>query len=304
MKIGKLIKVLAWLVAALVVVVAVAVGAVYFVSHRKLSEKHLAEVRPIVVPDGADIIAHGRHIALTRACGDCHGADFGGKAVIEDPMVGTLHGPNITRGQGGLPADYTDLDFVRAIRHGLARDGRAFVLMPSLEYEGISDEDLGALIAYLKSVPPVDRARVPVRLGPIGRLLVANGEFKLSGAHIDHAAVRPDKVTPEISPVYGKYLAASCVGCHGSNFAGGAIPGAPPDWPKSTNLTPHPDSAVAGWTEENFMNALRTLKRPDGTALNPVMPAAFAHMTDLEIKALWTYLRTLPPTVTGDKAAH
>jgi mono/diheme cytochrome c family protein len=304
MNIGKLFKVLAWLVAALFGVVALAVGSIYFLSHRKLAEKHVAEVRPVAVPADAAAIAHGRHIALTRACGDCHGADFGGKAVIEDPMVGTLHGPNITRGQGGLPADFSDLDYVRAIRHGLARDGRAFVLMPSLEYEGMSDEDLGALIAYLKSVAPVDRPRGPVSLGPIGRMLVVNGQFKLSGAHIDHAAMRPDKVTPEISPVYGKYLAASCVGCHGESFAGGPIPGAPPDWPKATNLTPHASSAVAGWTEENFMTTLRTLKRPDGTALNPVMPAAFAHMTDLEIKALWSYLRTLPPAVAGATAAH
>lgn len=302
MKIGKLLKVLAGIVAAFLAVVALAVGSILFLSYRKLSEKHLVEIRPVAIPTGEAAIAHGRHIAVTRACADCHGEDYGGRMVVENPMIGSLHGPNITRGQGGLPADYADLDLVRAIRHGLARDGRAFVLMPSLEYEGMSDEDLGALVAYLKSLPPVSRPRGPVSLGPVGRLLVVNGQFKLSGAHIDHAAVRPESVTPEISPSYGRYLAAGCIGCHGPNFSGGPIPGGPPDWPPATNLTTHPGGALAGWSEGDFIATLRTLKRPDGIALHPAMPSAFAHMTDLELKALWSYLCTLPPYATGERA--
>jgi len=301
MKIGKLVKFVAWVAAGLVGAIAVAAGGVYFVSQKHLQERFQVEVRPVAVPTDAAMIAHGRHIAITRACADCHGTDYAGKAVVDDPAVGRLYGPNITRGAGGLSGDFSDMDFVRAIRHGLARDGRALVLMPSLEYEGMSDEDLGALIAYLKSLPPVDRERGPVSLGPIGRMLVAKGEFKLSGAHIDHAALRPASVTPEVTPAYGRYLAASCIGCHGVNFAGGKIPGAPPDWPAATNLTPHASGAIIGWTEGNFIEVLRTSKRPDGTLLNPVMPAAFGQMTDLEIKALWSYLRTLEPYATGTR---
>ncbi|MGA0061228.1 MAG: c-type cytochrome, partial [Planctomycetota bacterium] len=114
---------------------------------------------------------------------DCHAPDLGGRLVIDDPMVGRVAGPNLTRGAGGLGGDYTDADFVRAIRHGVARDGRALVLMPSLDYQGLSDEDLGAMIAYVKTVAPVDRPRGPVAPGPVARLLILKGDFKLAAEH-------------------------------------------------------------------------------------------------------------------------
>ncbi len=298
MKIASLFKFAAWCFAGLLVVLLVVGGTVFVLSQRKLQKTHGVEARPVPVSAAAEVLAHGRHLATTRGCADCHDANFAGRAVVEDPAVGRLHAPNLTRGQGGLPADYTDADWVRAIRHGVARDGRALVLMPSLDYEGMSDQDLGALISYLKTVPPVDRARGPVSFGPIGRMLLVKGDIKLAAEHIDHGAARPASVTPEISPAYGKYLAASCIGCHGTNFSGGPIAGAPPDWPHATNLTPGPGGAVTQWTEENFIAALRTQKRPDGSSLHPVMPAAFGQMTDLELKALWSYLRTLSPLAT------
>jgi mono/diheme cytochrome c family protein len=301
MNIGKLFKIIAWLAAALVAIVLGVAGAVYFASNRKLAHLHTVDVRPVSIPTDAESIAHGKHLATTRGCTDCHDANLAGRAVVEDPAVGHLHAPNITRGRGGLPAEFSDLDYVRAIRHGLASDGRALVLMPSLDYEGMSDEDLGAMIAYLKSVPPVDRDRGPVSFGPVGRLLVLKGDIKLAAEHIDHAAVRPSAVVAEVSPGYGKYLSGSCIGCHHTNFSGGPIAGAPPDWPNATNLTPHASGAITGWTEENFLTAIRTQKRPDGTSLHPVMPAAFGQMTDLELKALWAYLRTLPPLATGTR---
>lgn len=301
MKIGKLIKFAAWCVAGLLLVIVILGGTVFVLSQQRLQKRHVVDVRPVAVGSSADVIAHGKHIATTRGCADCHDANLAGRAVVDDPAVGRLHAPNITRGKGGLPADYSDLDFVKAIRHGLASDGRALVLMPSLDYEGLSDEDLGALIAYLKSVPAVDRERGPVALGPVGRMLVVKGDIKLAAEHIDHAAVRPGKVTPEITPAYGRYVAQSCIGCHGVNFSGGPIAGAPPDWPHATNLTPTAGGAVTQWTEDNFISAMRTQKRPDGSSLNPIMPAAFGQMTDVEIKALWTYLKTLPPLATGTR---
>lgn len=301
MKIATLIKFAAWCIAGLVLVFVILGGTVYALSQKKLQHKHVVDVRPVPVGTSAEILAHGRHLAITRGCADCHDANFAGRAVVDDPAVGRLHAPNITRGSGGLPAGYTDADFVRAIRHGLASDGRALVLMPSLDYEGMSDEDLGAMIAYLKSVPPVDRERGPVSLGPIGRMLVVKGEIKLAAEHIDHAAVRPVSMTPEITPAYGKYLAASCIGCHHPNFSGGPIAGGPPDWPPATNLTPGAGGAVTNWTEADFLAALRTQKRPDGSSLSPVMPAAFGQMTDLELKAIWAYLRTLEPLAAGTR---
>src|SRR5690606_38231941 len=129
-------------------------------------------------------------------------------------------GPNLTSGRGGLPPDYRDEDYVRALRHGIDRTGRPLVLMPSAEYAVLSDEDLGALIAYLRTLPSVDRDRGPVAPGPVVRVLMLAGEFKLASQHIDHARVQPARMEAAVTREYGHYLAASCTGCHGETFAG------------------------------------------------------------------------------------
>ena len=116
---------------------------------------------------------------------------------------------------------------------------------------------------------------------------------------IDHANVKPAVVTPAVTVDYGRYIAVGCTGCHGDNFSGGKIKIGPPDWPPAANLTPHADGRLAKWTEEDFIRALRTAKRPDGTELNPVMPRAFAALDDVELKAIWMYLKTLPAAPTG-----
>jgi mono/diheme cytochrome c family protein len=295
----KFIKIPLVILGGLIGLLVLAAGGVYATTNYRLRRLHTVEVRPVAVPTDAAAIARGKHIVTTRSCADCHGANFGGAKVVDDPAAGKLYGPNITRGRGGLPSNYSDLDYVRAIRHGLAQDGRALLLMPSLEYTTMSDEDLGAIIAYLKTIAPVDRERGPLQPGPAIRALMVAGQVQLSAEEIDHAAHRPASVTMSVSAEYGKYLAASCTGCHGPNLSGGKIPGAPPDWPATANLTPHPSSRLPGWNEEQFIATLRTLKRPDGSAVHPLMPAAIGQMTDDELKAIWLYLRSLPAAETA-----
>jgi cytochrome c553 len=292
-------KVLRNLVLGVLSIVVAIVAIVYGVSSYRLSRKHVVQVREIPVPNTAATIERGRHIATTRGCTDCHGKDYAGNKVIDDPMAGQFHGPNLTRGAGGLPASYGDVDFIRAIRHGVATDGRALALMPSHEYTTLSDEDLSATIAYLKSVPAVDRPRGPVSPGPVIRLMMLLGEVKLAAEEIDHTALQVATVTPAVTADYGKYLASSCIGCHGPNMSGGKIAGAPPDWPSASNLTPHSSGRLAQWNEAQFIQALRTRERPDGSKLSPIMPEGFAAMTDLELKALWAYINTLPQVATG-----
>lgn len=295
----RILRVIAYLLAGVVVLVAIAFGVVYFKSNARLEKRHAVQARTLLVPDNPEAITLGRHLAVTRGCTDCHGPDFAGAPVITDAMVGQLHGPNLTRGRGGLPADYSDADYVRAIRHGVARDGRALVLMPSAEYTTLSDEDLGALIAYLKTVKPVDKDRGPVSPGPILRMLLLTGEVKLGAEEINHAARQPVSVPVATTREYGAYLANSCTGCHGPNLSGGKIPGAPPDWPMAANLTPHASARLKDWTEKDFFTALRTHQRPDGSAIDKVMPAAFGQMKDVELTALWLYLKSLPAAATA-----
>jgi cytochrome c553 len=297
----KLLKILGWLIGGLVAAIAVAAVAVYFGSNSTLKKPYVVSVAPVAIPTDVVAIARGKHLAHTRGCVDCHGQDFGGARVIEDGAMGTLHGSNLTRGRGGRVANFTDADWVRAIRHGVGPDQRGLFIMPSEEYSHLSDSDLGALIAYLKNVPAVDRERVPTSLGPVSRVLLATGKMQLAAAVIDHPNVRPPAVTPGITVEYGRYVAASCMGCHGSNFSGGKIEVGPPSWPHAANLTPHADGRMAKWSEEDFLKVMRTGKRPDGSELNAVMPRAFGQMDDTELKALWAFFRSLPGAATGTR---
>lgn len=295
----RFLKYLGYGVGTLVVLLGAVAIVVVAASDAKAGKIYAVQPRPVRVPDDAAAVERGRHIAETRGCVDCHGKDLGGAKVVDNGAMGRFDGSNLTRGAGGRVAAFTDEDWVRAIRHGVLPDGHGLFFMPSDEFALFSDEDLSAVIAFVKSVPAVNRARVPIAFGPVTRVLLATGRMKLAAEKIDHANLRPSTVAPGVTAEYGRYLAAGCVGCHGPNYAGGKIDIGPPDWPHAANLTPHADGHLAKWTEDDFVRTLRTARRPDGSELNPVMPRAFGRMDDVELKALYAFLRSLPAAPTG-----
>lgn len=284
-------------VAGVAFLAALLVVFVYWLSNARLRRLYQVAVVAPTLPTDAASLEHGGHLARTRGCCDCHGADLGGTTVMDDPAMGRISGPNLTRGRGGLAADFSDQDFERAIRHGVAPDGRGLFMMPSADYSHFTEEDMADLIAYVKSVPAVDREPAAQRIGPISRALLAAGKIRLAADLIDHATLKPDVVGRGPTVAYGRYVAVSCRGCHGSNYSGGKIEIGPPGWPHAANLTPA--GRLAGWSESDFISALRTGRRPDGTELNPVMPRAFGQMDDVELKAVWRFLGTLPRVPTG-----
>ncbi len=270
-------------------------GGLYAASAYRLNQTYDVSADAVSIPSDSASIARGRHIAVTRGCGDCHGPQLAGSTAVDDPMIGTLRAPNLTsRGVGGT---YTDADWIRALRHGIAPDGAPLVFMPSFEYYYLSNEDLGALVAYLKQLPPTGREMADPELGPMGRAMVVMGQgnFQLSADRIDHDAPRPEAPPPAPTATYGEYLAHSCKGCHGADLSGGPISGAPPSWPAAANITPHEDG-IGSWGSEDFFRAMREQERPDGSTIDPVMPADMGKMTDQELTALWKYLQTVKPT--------
>lgn len=297
----KLLKYTVWALAGTTLLAVLAATTIYFLSNSRLHRTYHVTTNSVAIPSDPAAIERGHHIAQTRGCVDCHGVDFAGAKVVENGAIGRLYGPNITRGTGGLASNFGDEDWVRAIRHGVGSDGHPLFLMPSQEFSHFSDDDLGALIAYMKTVAPVDRVRVPISLGPIGRVLVVTGKFPIAAEVIDHANLKPVTVPAARSTEYGRYLAIGCIGCHGPNYSGGRITGGPPDWPAAANLTPHEKAAVAGWSENDFINTLRTGHRPNGTEISPVMPRAFGQMNDTELGALWLFLKSLPAAATGSR---
>src|SRR3954462_8166925 len=118
----------------LIVLLTGSAGTVWALRNAKLRGKHEFTFTPGAVPTGEAALAQGQHLAQTRGCMDCHGKDLSGHTVMDNGAMGRIDGPNLTRGQGGVPPSYTDLDWERAIRHGIASDGRGLFLMPSTDY--------------------------------------------------------------------------------------------------------------------------------------------------------------------------
>ena len=183
--------------------------------------------------------------------------------------MGYLYATNLTSGQGGIGGTYTDEDWVRAIRHGVGPDGKPLIFMPSSEFYFLTDEDLGALIAFLKTVPPVDYSPAEISVGPLGRVLFLAGQMPLlvTAEEIDHDAPRPEDSAPDVTAEYGQYLAVGCVGCHRQDYSGGPIAGVPSDWPPAENLTPAGE--LADWTEADFLDFMRTGVTPKGDNIDP-----------------------------------
>jgi mono/diheme cytochrome c family protein len=267
----------------------------YLESERKINATYDIAAAGLSIPTDTASITEGQRLVAIRGCPDCHTGDLGGGLFFDGGPMGTYHAANITPGQGSAVAAYTADDWERAIRHGVEPEGTGILLMPSNDYAGLSNEDTARMIAYLQTVPPVDRSVPDSTVGPLGRLLVGFGVFPLPASLIDHDAPPPERVTAEVSPAFGAYLATSCIGCHQPDFSGGPVPGAQPGDPPAANLTL--SGNPGNWTEEQFIETLRTGITPEGRVLDPAqMPwPVGAQMTDVELKALWAYLQSLPP---------
>lgn len=290
----KALRTLRRCVTALLLALVVAIGWVTFTTERRLSRRYSTEIETLAIRDDAAQRARGEHLvrSLTN-CVECHGDDLGGKIMLESGAIGTLAAPNLTAsGRGAL---LTTEDWTRAITRAVGPDGRPLFIMPAADYAGLGKDDLAAIIAYARSVPPVERSMPDNHLGPMGRVLMAAGQLSILDAEkVDHQRPLADAPTPAPNAVFGEYLAngGGCRGCHGSSLAGGPVPGSPPGSKPSADLRP---AALAKYTDAEIENILRAGRRPDGSMVDSVMPwRATARMSDLELDALILYLRKGP----------
>jgi len=296
-------RVLKWVgltLGGLIALCLVAAGALYALSGRKLSATHDGPTEPaLVIPSDSASIARGAHLVDALPCGQCHGTDYGGKVFADAGPFALLVGPNLTRGRGGPNPPLTNVEWERAIRHGVRRAGTPLVVMPSEVFNAIADADLASMIAYLKQLPPVDREVQPTTLRIIGRLLLGAGQVK-TAADLSPRTAHVSSVDTTPGLEYGRYLAsiAGCQGCHGSSFSGG--PGFEANSPPVSNITP---TGIGHYTEDDFTNAMRTGQRPHGGgALKEDMPWKFyGKMSDGELHSIWSFLKTLPPKQHGEK---
>ena len=256
----------------------------------------------VVASKDPAVIERGNHltnsIAACAAAG-CHGPDFGGGHVIAMGPVATLAAPNIT--SANLGAAYSDGEIARVITHGIKKDGRTLRFMPAQDIAWLPQDDVVAIVSYLRSVPPVERDNQPLIIKTLGKILDRQDKFILDVARrIDHTKAETPP-SPAPTAAYGAFISRLCSGCHGEHLSGGPLPGAPPSIPTPLNLTPDA-SGLKDWSFDDFEKLMRTGVRKNGKQLDPFMPIeCWRNFDDVEMHAIWAYLRTVPPTVLGSR---
>ena len=261
------------------------------------------------------IIARGKAIVFGPAhCANCHApaemeeqvnrgieAPLSGGQVFDLP-IGKIYSKNITPDKTGI-GNMTDAEFARALRYGVRRDGKAlFDFMP---FHNTSDEDMTAIISYLRYQPPVKNEVPENKLNLLGKAVNA---FLLKP--VGPTGEVPVSIKPDTSVLYGQYLAnnvANCRGCHtnrnlmtgaftGIDYAGGLKMEAVTDSGTysiiTPNLTPDPTGKIKGWTQEQFINRFRIGKLIPQSHM-PWGP--FSRMSDDELKAIYNFLQTVKP---------
>lgn len=264
----------------------------YFSTKARMGKQYQVALEGLNVTSDSAQLAYGARLIKAKGCVDCHGEDLGGKIFIDDPKLGFIVARNITKGKGGLSQDYSVADWELALKHGIRRDGKPLLIMPSHEYAMLTKEDMSAIVAYAITVPHVERELPMSEIGPLGNVLTELGKLPLLPAEmIDHSRKLEDEIKAEASVEYGKYLSNSCIGCHRTNFKGGEP--IAPGFPVVADISS--TGHIASWSEDQFINTLRTGKTPEGKELKASeMPWNMtAQYTDTELKALYMFLRSI-----------
>ena len=202
--------------------------------------------------------------------------------MFDEPMIGRVVAPNLA----AAVRKYSDAELVGIIRNGVRPGGRSMMVMPAEAFVVVTDEDLGRIIAFLKSLPTVAGPDPSVSLGPLGRIGIAIGKFK-TAAQLIAETVPPPVATSE-EAAYGWYLArTTCSPCHGTSLGGDSNP----------DFSNPSLQVVAAYSPESFAQLLRTGVALGARTLDTMSPLArnnLSYFTDAEIAALYSYLHAMP----------
>lgn len=290
----RVVRFLAAALGGLLALVLVAVVAVllngWILVHRKPANRP----RAVAVQADSTLLARGEHLART-SCAGCHSPNMQpplsgseGDFLAEPgmPPFGHLHAPNLT--PGGRLAQYSDAELARAIREGINREGQPMLIMPSARFHNLSDRDVAALIAFLRSQPAVEHATPPRVLSPLAYFVLGAKMFPLSDT--PEAPAAQDGPAEAATPEYGEYVVSylTCQDCHGPDLRGA---------PKGQMAPKGPDlvAIASAHSLEEFEAAMRQGRSArDGHSLDPTqMPyPVFAHATDTEVAAIYALLKT------------
>lgn len=276
----KLLRVLGYLLAGLVGFVLLAAAAIHGLAERKLGHVYEVTGQTVPVPSDPSSIAEGERLATIRGCNNgCHGEGVSGEVFFEQPLMATVVAPDLTR----IAANHTDAELERVIRQGVRTDGTSAMIMPADMFHFLTDEDLGMILAFIRSRPVGNGPETVFRLWPLARFFVLKGDFPLQAETV--ATLEPREAPNLDDPVsWGRYLArTSCTECHGNDFNGTAD-GSIPDLRQAL-----------GYDLDAFKRLLREgvpLDERELDLMRRVARGRFSHFTDPEVEAVYAFLQS------------
>lgn len=287
------------------ILVAIAVGGplvfvalyayVYFAAESYLDDVVIVDGFAFTDRQDEEFVDRGRHLARTRGCFGCHGQELEGVVFADDwAWVGTAVAPNLAQ----YAREHDAATIEAAVRQGIGHDGRALWSMPSYNFALLDDEDISALIAFLRSAPVVEKSLPEPDLGWDARMRIARGQAQ-------HMAEWADRMPPlslgendDPQLVRGEYLAkTTCNECHGFDLRGQVdIDVAMPDL-----------AILAAYSDADFRRLMKSGEaiggRKDLGLMTMVAADRFAYFTEDELNDLLAYLRTLPGAPVDPEAA-
>ena len=274
----KILRVLGFVVLGIAVLVTGAWLIVNTLAAREFDKRYeVSETLSVPRPDDAEAVAEGRRLARLAGCTHCHGENLAGTVMLDLPNFARIVAPNLTT----LLPDYSDAQLIGLLRRGVKRDGAGAWVMPSEMYRHLHDADLARIIAWIRLMPKTDGITETTTWRPLGKLIIAKGDFRSSAEDI----LRREKAgEPRIPPGRGAYLVMGlCSECHGQNLEGR---------PEAHNAPPL--AVVKAYSAEQFTMLLREGVAPGNRPLTLMRDTArirFAHLTDEEMTLMHEFLK-------------
>ena len=275
-------KALRWLglgLAGLLALLLVAALVIFVISEMALRREYRAAATPLPAPSAAQL-ADAERQARILGCVSCHGEGLKGKLMFDAPGVASVFAPNLPQ----IAARVSDQQLEAGIRQGIGHDGRGLYIMPSPMYSRLSDGEVAALIAFIRSRPRVAGGEQSAKIGPLGRIGIVFGQFKPGPALVEEFR---SQAPIDLGPGHaaGRRLAATvCSECHGPALYGQKM---------GSGDAPPGLEAVAGYNLDQFTALMRKGETPGGNELGMMKEVALndlKHLTDAEIAALHAYL--------------
>jgi mono/diheme cytochrome c family protein len=267
---------------SLMLLLLLVVGSVYVGSEYILRKTYQVPLAAIPAFSDTASVQQGKHLLQIYHCASCHGDGLEGKLILDMPGVVKIYASNLTQ----VATQYTDAELARVLRHSVKKDGTAAWMFASPSYYQLSDSDVGKMIAYLRTLEPVANQIPAHEIKLMARLGLLLGKFKPVPEQINHEAPRTLAQYDTSEIAYGKYLTTTiCSGCHGPDLKGDVAMGSPPL------------AVAATFPKEKLAHLLKTGESFTGRDLPKMGEMSrnyLTHLTDLEVDAIYSYLKTLP----------